>query len=281
MFPQVGGHEIVGKIVAVGAEVKHLALGTNVGVGWYKSACGHCESCMSDYHSLCPSIIPTCAGGNKGGFAEAIRVPADYAFPIPEGLPLQLAGPLLCGGITVYSPLVEYDAVAKHVGVVGIGGLGSMAIQFARARGNHVTALSSSIDKIDLVKSLGAHAFVNTKDADAFKAAADSLDLIIVTVGAPVDFSSYLTLLKRNGTIVFVGAAQSELRIPIFGELLLKQLRVAGSATGGRKCIQDMLLFATEHKVYPLVEEFAFADINKAMEAVDANKVRFRAVLKW
>jgi len=141
----VSGHEVVGTVAEVGTAVTHLAVGTRVGLGWYKSACGNCRECMSDDHSICAKSVPTCAGGAKGGFAEAIRVPADYCFPIPASLPSEFAAPLLCGGITVYSPLSKFaPSAASAVGIVGVGGLGAMGIQFAAARGNVVTAMSTT-----------------------------------------------------------------------------------------------------------------------------------------
>lgn len=281
--PQVSGHEIVGTVAAVGPAVKHLKPGMRVGVGWYKDSCRTCKLCMGGRESTCSGSVATAAGGNNGGFAEAIRVPAPYAFPIPEGLASEHAAPLFCGGITVYSPLVDHEAVGKRVGIAGIGGLGSMAIQFARARGNYTVGLSTSADKEAMAKGLGAHAFVNMKDEAAVKAAENSLDLIIVTFNVAVDFTPYFNMLAPHGRLVFVGAIIGDVKLPIFGPLIMKQLTVAGSVTGGRARIAEMLDFAAAHGVKPQVEVFPFTaeSVTEACERVEANKIRFRAVLKW
>lgn len=282
VYPQTSGHEVVGRIVAVGAKVPAArAVGQVVGVGWYRETCRTCDLCMHGHEALCSTQVATAAGGSHGGFARAIRVPHDYTFVIPAGLDAAHAAPLLCGGITVYTPLVEHAAVAKRVGVVGIGGLGSMAIQFARARGNYVVALSTTPDKAPLAKELGAHAFVTTTVAAEMEAAANSLDLIIVTLNVDIDFLPYMKMLRPRGAVVIVGAVPGDLKLPIFSSLLMKQASVGGSLTGGRAVMTDMLQFAADHGIKPMIEEFAFDDINDALAKVQANKVRFRAVLKW
>lgn len=281
VYPQVSGHEVVGEIVAVGPKVAARKVGDKVGVGWYRETCRTCELCLKGRECLCPKSVATAAGGSKGGFSEALRVPADFTFVLPAGLAPEHAAPMLCGGITVYTPLVDHGAVGKRVGIVGIGGLGSMAIQFARARGNYVVALSTSADKAELTKELGAHEFVNTKDAAAVEAGANSLDLIIVTLNVDIDFVPYMKMLRPMGALVIVGAIPGELKLPIFSTLLVKQCSVGGSLTGGRAMVMDMLQFAADHGIKPAVEVFPFPAINDALAKVDANKVRFRAVLKW
>lgn len=161
---QISGHEVIGRAVAVGKGVPAHKdfVGKRFGVGWYKNACKDCHACKRNSESNCAMSVPTAAAGSIGGFAEVIRVPYQFAIPIPESLDPAAAAPLLCGGITVYTPLVEHAAVGKKVGVFGLGGLGSMAVQLARARGNHVTVLSGSADKAALSKELGAHEFLLT-----------------------------------------------------------------------------------------------------------------------
>jgi uncharacterized zinc-type alcohol dehydrogenase-like protein len=281
-FPQqVCGHEIVGEVSQVGAHVKRLKLGQRVGVGWYRDACGSCEACLDDSHAICPKGAATCANGNKGGFADAIRVPEDYAFPIPDALPSAAAAPLLCGGITVYAPLAKYAAPGKAVGIMGLGGLGSMGVQFAKARGNVVTAISTTPSKEELARSLGAHKFLVSTDKEQMKAHKDSLDVLLMTATANVEYGPFFDLLKRNGTIVFLGATSASIPVHPFMHLIGKQIKVTGSSTGGRKAITEMLKLAADLQVLPLIEEFPADSVNEAFEKVEKNQVRFRAVLKF
>lgn len=224
--------------------------------------------------------MPTCAGGNKGGFSEAIRVRAAYAFPIPDALPSAAAAPLLCGGITVFTPIVKYCAPGKRVGVVGIGGLGHLAVKFAAARGNIVTAISSGGAKKALAAELGATAYLDCSDAAALDAAADSLDVVLFT-GAPdsLDHSKLIKLLRRNGTIVYAGVHGKPLAVDAFGDLLAKQITVTGTASGGRKGVTDMLAFAAAKQILPVVQVHKFEEVNVALKSIAENTVRFRAVL--
>lgn len=278
--PQVSGHEVVGVVTEVGAGVKGIAPGDRVGVGWYKGGCGRCGECWAGRDSTCAASVPVAACGNDGGFSSELRVPAAYAFKIPEGLPSEVAAPLLCGGITVYSPLVDHNLVGKAVGVLGLGGLGSMCVSLAKARGNVVTAISSTPEKEELARRAGATHFINSKDAAQFEAAARTLDAVIVTIPATFDLGAYMTLLKPLGKIIIVGAVPGTLSFPVM-PLIMGQLTIAGSVTGGRGRIQELLDFAAAHKVHPIVETFPIADINTALAKVDNNTVRFRAVVTW
>lgn len=278
---QVSGHEIVGLVEAVGAEVASHKVGDRVAVGWYKDSCRTCRFCLTGRHSLCDKSVATAAAGGKGGFAEKVIVPADHAIHVPAGLSDEAAAPLLCGGITVFSPLVDHGAVGKRVGIAGIGGLGAMAVQLAKARGNVVTAISTSADKQALAKEMGADHFLSSKDAEAMKAAANSLDLIIITFNAAVDFRPYLDLLAKTGVLCFVGAVPGDVSVGVFGDLIAKQITVTGSITGGLQRIRDLLQFAADHKIHPRVEVAPFAEINQMLQKVHDNKVRFRGVLKW
>jgi uncharacterized zinc-type alcohol dehydrogenase-like protein len=217
--------------------------------------------------------------GRNGGYADAIRVNARFAIPVPEALESENVAPLLCAGITVYSPLRNLLArPSSRVGVVGIGGLGHLALQFARAFGCEVTAFSSSKDKEAEARKLGANHFVNTRENGEIKKVAGSLDLLLSTVSADQDFQSFLALLRPKGTLVVLGASPSPLQIPPFS-LILGQKAVAGSPTGSPRDLYEMLDVAARHQVRAITERFAMKDANKAVERVKKNQVRYRAVL--
>ena len=228
--------------------------------------------------NLCPKSQPTCVGRN-GGYADAIRVNSRFAIPVPEVLESENVTPLLCGGITVYSPLRNLLASpASRVGVVGIGGLGHLGLQFARAFGCEVTAFSTSADKEAEAKELGAHNFVNSRDSAALKAAAGSLDLILSTVSADQDFQAYVNALRPKGTLCLLGASPSNLSVSPFS-LLSGEKAVAGSNIGSPRVIHEMLDVAARHNIKAITESFAMKDANEAIARVKKNQVRYRAVL--
>jgi uncharacterized zinc-type alcohol dehydrogenase-like protein len=277
-YPFIPGHEIVGIVTAVGSEVIDRKAGERVGIGWQANSCGVCEWCRQGDEHLCAKSQPTCIGRN-GGYADSIRVNANFAIPVPEALDSENVAPLLCGGITVYSPLRNLLArPSSRVGVIGIGGLGHMALQFARAFGCEVTAFSTSKDKEQEARELGAHHFVNTRDNGGLKKAAGSLDLILSTVSADQDFQSFVAALRPKGTLVILGASPSPLQIAGFS-LILGQKAVAGSPTGSPRILVEMLDVAARHKVKAITERFAMKDANKAIARVKKNQVRYRAVL--
>jgi uncharacterized zinc-type alcohol dehydrogenase-like protein len=277
-YPFIPGHEIVGTVTAVGSEVRDRKVGERVGIGWQADSCGICEWCRQGDEHLCAKSQPTCIGRN-GGYADAIRVNSRFAIPVPAALESENVAPLLCGGITVYSPLRNLLArPSSRVGVIGIGGLGHMGLQFARAFGCEVTAFSTSKDKETEARSLGAHHFVNTRDTGEVKAVAGSFDLILSTVSADQDFQSFVNALRPKGTLVVLGAAPSPLQISAFS-LLAGQKAVAGSPTGSPGDIHEMLDVAARHGVKAITEKFAMKDANKAVERVKKNQVRYRAVL--
>jgi uncharacterized zinc-type alcohol dehydrogenase-like protein len=277
-YPFIPGHEVVGTVIAVGAEVRDRKAGERVGIGWQADSCGVCEWCRQGDEHLCAKAQPTCVGRN-GGYAEAIRVNSRFAIPVPEALESENVAPLLCGGITVYSPLRNWLAhPASRVGVVGIGGLGHMALQFARAFGCEVTAFSTSVDKEAEARELGAQHFVNSRDAAALKKVAGSLDLILSTVSADQDFQSFVGALRPKGTLVILGASPSNLSISPFS-LLSGQKAVAGSPTGSPRDLHEMLDVAARHKVKAITERFAMKDANEAIAKVKKNQIRYRAVL--
>jgi uncharacterized zinc-type alcohol dehydrogenase-like protein len=281
VYPQVCGHEIVGTVAAAGPLVKGLAIGQRVGVGWWKEACEKCDCCAADCQAACDKSVPTCAGGNKGGFAEAIRVKALYAHAIPDELRSEDAAPLFCGGVTVYAPLVKHAPPSKSVGVVGLGGLGHLAVKFAKARGNVVTAISGGGAKRELAAQLGAHHYIDMSDAEALKAAANSLDFVLVTGTQPgFDHSQLIGLVRKMGTICYVAAQTENISVNPMGTLLSKHVNITGNTAGGHGSIRDMLRFAAAHKIAPMIEMFDWTDAQKALDGVKNNTTRFRGVLK-
>lgn len=277
-YPLVPGHEATGRVVAVGERVRHLAPGHRVGVGWTAASCMHCRSCLSGDQHLCGAATYTIAG-HHGAFAERVRAHAAWAIPLPEGLDSANAGPLLCGGITVFSPLLLYGiAPTARVGVVGIGGLGHMALKFAAAWGCEVTAFTSSESKADEARSFGAHRVVATRNAGAIKALAGSLDLLLITVNVPLDWTAMVATLAPKGRMHVVGAVMEPIPVSAF-DLILGQRSVSGSPTGSPTAIATMLEFAKRHSVYPQVEHFPMSEVNDAMARLESGKARYRIVL--
>jgi uncharacterized zinc-type alcohol dehydrogenase-like protein len=277
-YPFIPGHEIVGTVTAVGSAVTDRKPGERVGIGWQADSCGICEWCRQGDEHLCAQSQPTCIGRN-GGYADAIRVNSRFAIPVPEVLQSENVAPLLCGGITVYSPLRNHLArPSSRVGIIGIGGLGHIGIQFARAFGCEVTAFSTSKDKEAEARELGAHHFVNTLDTGSLKKVASSFDLILSTVSADQDFQGFVNALRPKGTLVVLGASPSPLQISGFS-LIGGQKAVAGSPTGSPRDLFEMLDVAARHNVKAITESFKMKDANEAVKRVKNNKVRYRAVL--
>jgi alcohol/geraniol dehydrogenase (NADP+) len=276
-YPLVAGHEVVGKVIALGDEVPWLAAGQTVGVGWQAGSCGHCEWCLTGNEPLCPQSVATC-NGRYGGFADHLLIDARFAFPIPAALAPENAAPLLCGGITVYQPLRTYDVRHWHrVAVVGIGGLGHLALQFAAAMGCEVWALSSSSDKDAEARSLGAHHFVHTRDEDQLKDLKGQLDFILVTATADLDWKPYVRALRPHGRICFVTGHATELDVP--ASYLLAQKGIVGSQIGGRAMMQEMLAFAARKGIVAQTEQMPLAQVNAALQKVADNTARYRMVL--
>ena len=277
-YPFVPGHEIVGTVAAAGGAVQHVRLGDRVGVGWQAGSCGHCDWCRQGKENLCPQSAPTCVHRN-GGFAEAVRVPARFVVLIPDALDSETAAPLLCAGVTVYSPLRNHGvSPASRVGVVGIGGLGHLAVQFARVFGAEVTAFSTSPAKEAEARTLGAHHFCNTRESKIMKALAGSFDLILSTVNADQDWPAFLSALRPEGQLCLVGAPARPLQIPA-SMLVLPAKAVSGSNTGGPLRISEMLDVAGRHGVKAQTERFPMSRVNEAIGKVRKGSVRYRAVL--
>jgi len=276
-YPMVPGHEIVGTVTALGPEVRHLEAGARVGVGWQRGACLACDSCIAGDENLCAQNVATCVG-NYGGFADRVRLDSRFAFPIPEGIASENAAPLLCGGATVYSPLRRWVKPSMRVGVVGIGGLGHLGLQFAAAMGCEVTAISSTPDKEAEARGFGAHHFLATREAKALRSAASSLDFILSTVFATPDWDALLGALRPNGVLCLVGATSEPLAVQAF-TLLGGQKTVTGSAIGGRPAIREMLAFAARHGVAAKTQVRPLAEADAALGDVRKGRARYRIVL--
>jgi uncharacterized zinc-type alcohol dehydrogenase-like protein len=277
-YPFIPGHEIVGRVTGVGSAVTDRKLGERVGIGWQADSCGVCEWCRQGDEHLCAKAQPTCIGRN-GGYADAIRVNSRFVIPVPQGMESENVAPLLCGGITVYSPLRNLLArPASRVGVVGIGGLGHIGIQFARTFGAEVTALSTSKDKEAEARKLGAHHFVNTRDTAELKKVAGSFDFVLSTVSADQDWQALVNSLRPKGTLCVVGAAPSAISVQPFS-LIGGQKAISGSPTGSPRDLYEMLDVAARHGVKAITERFPMAKANDAIAKVKKSKVRYRAVL--
>jgi uncharacterized zinc-type alcohol dehydrogenase-like protein len=277
-FPLVPGHEVVGRVVALGERTKGLALGQTVGIGWTATSCMHCAPCLGGNQHLCAQAHGVIVN-RHGGFADRVRAHWAWTIPLPAAVKPETAGPLFCGGITVFAPLMEYGILpTSRVGVVGIGGLGHMALRFARAWGCEVTAFTSSASKYDEARALGAHRVVSSRDSKAMAAMAGSLDLVIVTANVPLDWDAILATLGPKGRLHFVGAVLEPIPVKAFA-LIGGQKSVSGSPTGSPVAIARMLEFAARHGIEPQVERFPMSRVNDALDHLRAGKARYRIVL--
>jgi alcohol/geraniol dehydrogenase (NADP+) len=277
-YPFIPGHEIIGTVTAVGPEVRSLEIGQRVGLGWQSNSCGHCEWCVKGMENLCAASEGTCVH-RHGGYADLVRANARFVIPIPDSLDSEAAAPLLCGGVTVYNPMrVNGINPSSRVGIVGIGGLGHIAIQFARVFGAEVTAFSTSVAKEEEARALGAHHFVNTRESKAMKDVTGSLDFIITTVNADQDWGTFIQALRPNGIFWFVGVPPSPLSVHAF-PLIAGQRTIGGSPIGSPSRIREMLDVAARHGVKATTELFPMAKANEAIDKVRKSKVRYRAVL--
>ncbi|HEX4142641.1 MAG TPA: NAD(P)-dependent alcohol dehydrogenase [Pirellulales bacterium] len=276
-FPAILGHEVTGRITALGPNAKGLKVGQRVGVGWNSGSCMHCRQCMSGSHNLCPEVQMTIVG-HRGGFATHIRSHWAWTMPLPEALNFAEAGPLLCGGVTVFSPLAMYAKPTGRVGIIGIGGLGHMAVKFAAAYGCDVTAFTSRESQFDEAKGFGANRAVSTKDATAIKKLAGSFDLLISTVNVKLDWDALIGTLAPNGRLHVVGAVLEPIPVAAFS-LIMQQRSISGSPAGSPTMIGTMLDFAARHNVLPQTEHFPMSQINEAFARLESGKARYRIVL--
>ncbi len=283
----VPGHEIAGVVRAVGPKVTKYKVGDHVGVGCFVESCRHCASCQQGLDQYCLEGITVTYNGrerdgktiSQGGYSNVIVVNEDYVLRIPKSLPLDKAAPLLCAGITLYSPLMHWQAgPGKKVGIVGLGGLGHMGVKIARTLGAEVTVLSQSDRKREDALRMKAHHFLSTSDKQVFKQHANSFDLIINTVSAEIDMNDYFGLLKVDGALVAVGIPEQPLSVQP-ASLISMRRTYAGSMIGSMRETQEMLDFCAQHEITPEIEVIAPAEINAAWERVVKSDVRYRFVI--
>jgi uncharacterized zinc-type alcohol dehydrogenase-like protein len=287
IFPMVPGHEIVGRISRVGSQVKDFKVGDLAGIGCFVDSCRTCDSCKEGLEQYCETFLSATYNGYEqdkktptyGGYSSQIVVDEKYTLHVSDKLPLDGVAPLLCAGITTYSPLREWKVGKGHkLGVLGLGGLGHMAVKLGVAMGAEVTMLSSSASKEKDAKRLGAHNFALTSDAGVLAKYANYFDFIIDTVSAQHDFNTYLNLLKRDATLILVGAPPKPIDFPAFG-IIPKRRRIAGSMIGGIRETQEMLDFCAEHNIVSDVEVIPMQEINTAYERMLKGDVRYRFVI--
>ncbi|MEU6590273.1 NAD(P)-dependent alcohol dehydrogenase [Streptomyces sp. NPDC046881] len=286
IFPMVPGHEIAGVVSEVGSGVTKFQVGDRVGVGCMVDSCRECENCLRGEEQYClKGMVGTYNAVGKdgeptyGGYSEKIVVDENYVVRIPDGLSLDVAAPLLCAGITTYSPLHHWNAgPGKKVAVVGLGGLGHMAVKIAHAMGAEVTVLSQSLRKKDDGLKLGADHYHATSDPKTFEELAGTFDLIVSTVSAPMDFGALLSLLKVDGALVNVGAPEEPIALNLFS-VIGGRKTLAGSMIGGIRETQEMLDFCAEHGIGAEIELISAAEVNEAYERVLASDVRYRFVI--
>jgi uncharacterized zinc-type alcohol dehydrogenase-like protein len=279
-YPFVPGHEAIGRVVTLGdiAKEKGLRIGQRVGVGWNSISCLHCEHCVRGHHHLCTTVQPTIVG-HHGAFADRVRLHWIWAIPIPDTLDPSSTGPMLCGGITVFAPLMELNVTpTSRVGVFGIGGLGHMALMFLNAWGCQVTAFSSSPSKAEEAKSFGAHCVASSRDPKELKALAGTFDFIFITASASLDWDAVIGLLAPRGRLHILGAVLEPIPVQAFS-LISGESAISGSPTGTRSNIDTMLRFASLHHVAPKVEHFPMSRVNDAMAHLRTGKANYRIVL--
>jgi uncharacterized zinc-type alcohol dehydrogenase-like protein len=286
-YPMVPGHEIAGIVTEVGSEVTKHQVGDRVGVGCFVDSCRECEQCRAGEEQYCtnPGMVGTYNGVGRdgrrtqGGYSGAIVVDENYVLRIPHNIALDAAAPLLCAGITLYSPLRHWNAGPDtNVAVIGLGGLGHLGVKLAHAMGAKVTVLSQSLKKMEDGLRLGADEYYATSDPTTFTKLSKSFDLILNTVSANLNLEDYLGLLKLDGTLIELGMPERPMQVPA-GALIVGRRRIAGSLIGGIAETQDMLDFCAEHDVRPEIEVIAPDYLNEAYERVLASDVRYRFVI--
>ncbi len=278
-YPLVPGHEIVGEVVATGNSVKNVKVGDKVGMGWVSASCMSCSQCMSGDHNLCADNEATIVG-RHGGFADYVRGHWSWAIPIPKGMDLSKVGPLFCGGITVFNPIIIAGVKpTDSVGVIGIGGLGHMALKFLKHWGCEVVAFSSNPSKKEEILEMGATKVINSKDPKELESIQGTLSLILNTTNVSLDWNAYLAALTPKGKLHTVGAVAEPMEIPAFS-LISGDKSVGGSTVGSPELTRKMLDFCVRHEIYPTVEEFPMENVNEALSHLEEGKARFRIVLK-
>ena len=274
-YPLVPGHEVVGRVVRVGEAVDPQVIGQLRGLGWISGSCRHCGQCLGGTGNLCPSLEATIVG-RQGGFASHVTARQDWAIPLPEGMDPAVAGPLFCGGITVFAPLID-EAVSPtaHVAVIGIGGLGHLALQFARAWGCEVTALTTTLAKAEEAKHFGAH---QVEALDNLPNLAGRFDLVINTVNRALDWSTLMASLAPRGRLHQLGAVLDPIQVGAF-DLIMARRSITGSPTSSPASLLKMVEFCVRHNIRPQVEHLPMERVNEAIARLRKGDVRYRFVL--
>lgn len=279
-YPVVAGHEIIGTIIALGSEAKGLKIGQRVGIGWTAESCQACDECISGQQVLCTGGSVATIVDHAGGFADKVRAGWQWAIPLPDDLAPESAGPLLCGGITVFDPLLKHKIQATHhVGVIGIGGLGHMAIKLLKGWGCEITAFSSNPDKTEELKAMGADHVVNSRDSAAVKAQQGKFDLLLSTVNVSLDWRAFISTLAPNGSLHFLGLTLEPVPVSV-GSLISGAKSITGSPTGSPAALRQLLKFAARKQIAPQIELFPMSKINDAIERLHSGQARYRIVLK-
>ena len=278
VYPLVPGHEVIGTVAQAGSAVTTLQVGDVVGLGWHSRYCMTCSTCMSGDHNLCLAVQPTIVG-RHGGFADKVRASAASVVSLPPGVDKSSAGPLFCAGITVFNPLREFNIQATDkVAVIGIGGLGHLALKFLKAWGCEVTAFTSHESKRQEALAMGASHTIDSTDPAAISRHANTFDLIISTVDVPLAWTNFLVTLKPRGRLHFVGVPLQPLDIPVVA-LLRGQKTVSASPVGSPAAIAAMLDFAAFHRIAPEVEEYPVSRLKEAVERLRSGAARYRVVV--
>lgn len=278
-YPLVPGHEITGIVIRTGSDVKGLRVGDKVGMGWFAESCMHCHHCMKGDHHFCNKAGQTIVG-RHGGFADVVRCHWSWAIPLPENIDMAKAGPLFCAGITVFTPIIAAGVQpTDKVGVIGIGGLGHLAIKLLQHWGCEVVAFSSNKSKQEEIINMGATRVIDSTDATALQSVQGQLNFILSTVNVPLNWDMYLSCLAPRGQLHTVGVVMEPMLIPAFS-LINGEKSVAGSPSAGPALITTMLDFCVRHNIYPTIEEFSMEKANEAIKHLEEGKARYRIVLK-
>jgi alcohol/geraniol dehydrogenase (NADP+) len=276
-YPFVPGHEIVGHVSAVGSEASGIKEGDRVGIGWQGRSCMRCEWCLKGEEQFCFDIVDSATWVPYGGFSSSVVVDSRFAYPLPDALPSEIAAVLMCAGGTVYSPLRKYATQpSQKIGIVGVGGLGHLAIQFARALKYDVTAISSSKEKKEEALAFGANNFIFLGDKTGLRQFDYRFDLLLCTASGQLNWQTLMNFLKKKGQLILIGFPDVELNST---DLVAHQLSIIGSFLGNRSTMREMLSFAHEQGITPEVELMPMARVNEAIQKVKNNKARYRIVL--
>ena len=276
-YPFVPGHEIVGYVSKLGNTVTSLKIGDRVGIGWQGRSCGHCEWCLKGEEQLCMEIAHCGVWTPYGGFSTSVVVDHRFAYPLPESMPSEVASVLMCGGISVYAPLRAYQTVSGlKLGIIGSGGLGHLAVQFAKKLKYDVTVISTSADKEAEVRQLGADHFIVSSDMEEMRKYYYCFDLVLCTATGHPDWETLLVTLKKRARLVLVSFPTMTMN-PL--DLVAHDLSITGSFLGNRASMREMLKFAQKHRIKPMIELMPMSQVNQAIQRVKENKARYRIVL--